>query len=148
MGSPPLQELIWILVRPLAALSKSPSLFYITAYLPVTHLIALILHAPSRSLRALSFYHCLAKSFSKERWSQENIFQTDPSLSPCIPTMRSCLGRLRSAKVSCTLVLNIAPSAREDDLLFSSNPEIILSPSFACDETPLSLFPKKSVCGQ
>lgn len=46
-GSPPLQELIWRLVPPFASLSTLPHLFSIIAYLPVTHLIALILHAPS-----------------------------------------------------------------------------------------------------
>lgn len=83
MGSPPLQELVWRLVRPFASLSKLHCLFYITAYLPMTHLIALILHAPSRSLRAASLFHCcLPKSFSEECRSQENIFQANPFPAP------------------------------------------------------------------
>lgn len=58
---------------------------------------------------------------------------------PCITTTRSCLGRLGSARLIHSLVLNIASSEGEEGQLFSSYPEITLSPSFACDETPLSV---------
>lgn len=151
MGSPPLQELVWRLVQPFASLSKLHCLFYITAYLPVTHLIALILHAPSRSLRAASLFHCcLPKSFSEERRSQENIFQANPFPAPLRHHCWELPGGLSSARVIPTLLVSVTSSAGDGEQLFGSYPEITLNPSFACDGTPffLSLCLQKSKCGQ
>lgn len=149
IGSPPLQDLFWRLVRPFASLSKLHCLFYITAYLPVTHLTALILHASSRSLRAASLFpRRLPKSFSEEHWSQENIFQGDPPPAPLRHHCWELPGGLRSARVIPTLLVNVTSSAGDGEQLFGSYPEITLSPGFACDETPFSLCLQKPKCGQ